>query len=156
MKKFLFILLTVVIIVSAVGCNQTPTNVPDDKDKQIENNGLEAQNEENKAENVKDFSSVDAVELLKEQLIIAYENTYGEFVPSDEEPSTFTGDKERLSYIIPRLSVKEETDQYYIISVIWDFYVDKETQEIYKYYNGLDEMFIPFDPNSDTALSFAG
>ena len=75
---------------------------------------------------------------------------------SDEEPSTFTGDKERLSYIIPRLTVKEETDQYYIISVIWDFYVDKETHEIFKFYNGMDEMFIPFDPQADTALSFAG
>lgn len=103
-----------------------------------------------------DLTTNDAVELLKEQLIIAYENTYGEFVSSDEEPSTFTGDKERLSYIIPRLTVKEETDQYYIISVIWDFYVNKETHEIFKYYNGIDEMFIPFDPQSDTALSFAG
>ena len=112
--------------------------------------------DENKAASVKEFSSDDAVELLKEQLIIAYENTYGEFVPSDEEPSTFTDDKERLSYIIPRLTVKDETDQYYIIPVIWDFYVDKETHEIFKYYNGLDEMFIPFDPQADTALSFAG
>lgn len=102
------------------------------------------------------LTSEDAVALLKEQLIAAYENTYGEFTPSDEEPSTFTGDKERLSYIIPRLTIKEETDQYYIISVIWDFYVDKETREIFKYYDGLDDMFIPFDPQSDTALSFAG
>ncbi len=111
---------------------------------------------ENKAKESKPFTSDDAVELLKEQLIIAYENAYGEFVPSDKEPSTFTGDKERLSYIISRLTVKEETDQYYIIPVIWDFYVDKETQEIFKFYNGIDEMFIPFDPQADTALAFAG
>lgn len=104
----------------------------------------------------KEFSSDDAALLLKEQLIIAYERTYGEFIPSDEEPSGFTGDNERLSYIIPRLTVKEETEQYYIIPVIWDFYVDKETHEIFKYYNGLDEMFIPFDPQADTALAFAG
>lgn len=112
--------------------------------------------DENKAANVKEFSSDDALELLKEQLIIAYEKTYGEFIPSDEEPSIYVGDKERLSYIIPRLTVKEETDQYYIIPVIWDFYVDKETHEIFKYYNGIDEMFIPFDPQADTALLFAG
>ena len=103
-----------------------------------------------------DFSSDDAVALLKEELIIAYERTYGEFIPSDEEPSIFMGDKERLSYIIPRLTIKEENEQYYIIPVIWDFYVDKETQEIFKYYNGLDEMLIPFDPQADTALAFAG
>ncbi|MBR5284845.1 MAG: hypothetical protein IKU27_07350 [Clostridia bacterium] len=104
----------------------------------------------------KDFTSDDALTLLKEQLIVAYEKTYGEFIPSDEEPSIYTGDKERLSYIIPRLTVKEENEQYYIIPVIWDFYVDKDTQEIFKYYNGLDEMFIPFDPLTDTALAFAG
>lgn len=102
------------------------------------------------------FTSDDAVALLKEQLIAAYENTYGEYTPSDEEPTTFTDDGERLRYIIPRLTVKEETDEYYIIPVIWDFYIDKETREIFKYYNGLDDMLIPFDPQSDTALSFAG
>ncbi len=130
MKKIMALVLTLVFIFSLVGCVDTKQQ--------------------------KDFSSDDAVVLLKEQLIIAYEKTYGEFAPSDEEPTTFTGDKERLSYIIPRLVVKEETEQYYIIPVIWEFYVDKETHEIFKYYNGLDEMFIPFDPQSDTALSFAG
>lgn len=104
----------------------------------------------------KEFSSDDAVALLKEQLIMAYEKNYGKFIPSDTEPSIYADDKERLSYIIPRLTVKEETEQYYIIPVIWDFYVDKETHEIFKYYNGLDEMFIPFDPQAGTALSFAG
>ena len=109
-----------------------------------------------KKEQPKEFSADDAVALLEEQLIIAYEKTYGEFVASDEEPTIYTGDKKRLSYIIPRLTVKEETEQYYIVPVIWDFYIDKETQEIFKYYNGLDEMFIPFDPQADTALAFAG
>lgn len=104
----------------------------------------------------KELSASDAVALLKEELIIAYEQTYGEFIPLDEEPSIYNGDKEILRYIIPRLAVKEDTEQYYIIPVIWDFYVDKETREIYKYYNGIDEMFIPFDPQIDTALSFAG
>ena len=107
-------------------------------------------------EHSKEFSANDAVALLKEQLIIAYEKTYGKFIPSDEEPSIYTDDKERLSYVIPRLTVKEENEQYYIIPVIWDFYVDKETCEIFKYYNGLDEMLIPFDPQTDTALAFAG
>lgn len=123
---------------------------------EILNTIIKSFNVNTNSSDVKRLSSDDAVELLKEQLIIAYENTYGEFVSSDDEPSTFTADKERLSYIIPRLSVKEETDQYYIIPVIWDFYIDKETHEIFKFYNGMDEMFIPFDPQADTALSFAG
>ena len=123
---------------------------------EILNTIIKSFNVNTNSSDVKRLSSDDAVELLKEQLIVAYENTYGEFVSSDEEPSIYVGDKERLSYIIPRLTVKEETDQYYIISVIWDFYVDKETHEIFKFYNGMDEMFIPFDPQADTALSFAG
>lgn len=124
--------------------------------EEILNTTIQSFNVNTNSTDVKRLSSGDAVELLKKQLIIAYEHIYGEFVPSDEEPSIYVGDKERLSYIIPRLIVKEETDQYYIIPVIWDFYVDKETHEIFKYYNGIDEMFIPFDPQADTALSFAG
>lgn len=60
------------------------------------------------------------------------------------------------SYVIPRLTVKEETEQYFIIPVIWDFYVDQETHKIYKFYNGIDESLIPFDTQDSTALAFAG
>ena len=130
MKRIIALMLALVFISLSVGCGDT--------------------------KHTKDFSSDDAVALLKEQLIIAYEKTYGEFIQSDEEPSIYAGDKERLSYIIPRLTLKEETEQYYIIPVMWDFYVDKETRQIFKYYNGHDDMFIPFDPEDDTALSFAG
>lgn len=34
-------------------------------------------------------------------------------------------DKDRLAYIIPRLSVSEENEYFYVIPVIWDFWVNK-------------------------------
>ena len=138
--KYICIFLVFVFVIGMVGCA----------------NDTELNNDNNQPNTQKALSPDEAIELLKEQLIIAYEKTYGEFTPSDEEPSMFTGDKERLSYVIPRLTVKEETEQYFIIPVIWDFYVDKETHKIYKYYNGIDESLIPFDPQDSTALAFVG
>lgn len=65
-------------------------------------------------------------------------------------------DKDRLAYIIPRLSVSEENKYFYVIPGIWDFWVNKTSGQIYVHYQGLDDTLTPFDPASDTALSFAG
>lgn len=139
-KYYLCVFLAVIFAIGMAGC--TDNTEPNDK-----NNPSEVQEA---------LSSEEALELLKEQLIVAYEKTYGEFTPSDEEPTAITGDEERLRYVIPRLTVKEETEQYFIVPVIWDFYIDKETHKIYKFYNGIDQTFTLFDPQDSTALAFAG
>ncbi len=103
-----------------------------------------------------EVSADQAIEALRENLLTAYENTYGEYQPSDTPPDIYTADKDRLAYIIPRLSVSEENEYFYVIPVIWDFWVNKCSGQIYVHYQGLEDSLTPFDPASDTALSFAG
>lgn len=98
----------------------------------------------------------DAVELVKKQLIQAYENIYGIYEPSDVEPTLYSDNSERLAYIIPRLEVREETDEYYVIPVVWDFRVYKESGQVMVYYNGIDPMEYTFDPTNPNHLAFAG
>jgi len=97
-----------------------------------------------------------ATELLKRQLITAYENTYGKYIPANQDPGNLSGDDLRLPYIIENLHVYKQDDEFYWVKVIWDFIVEKQTGAIYKVYNGIDPTVTPFDPNSDTALAFAG
>lgn len=97
-----------------------------------------------------------ALKILKEQLIEAYENTYGEYIPKKDDPGNMSGDKERLPYIIEHLEINAENDYYYTVPVIWDFRINKYTGDVYKYYNGRDNMMIHFDPSNPNALAFAG
>ena len=101
-------------------------------------------------------SKEDAVALVCEQLIKAYENVHGPYVPSDVEPNFYSDDSERLAYIIPRLEVREETDEYYVIPVMWDFRVYKSTGEVKVYYNGIDPFEYTFDPTNPNHLAFSG
>ena len=107
-----------------------------------------------------DMSSVltkeQALKILKKQLIEAYENTYGEYIPKKDDPGNMSGDKERLPYIIEHLEINGENDYYYTVPVIWDFRINKYTGDVYKYYNGLDNTIIHFDPTNSNALAFAG
>ena len=102
------------------------------------------------------LSDEDALRLLKYQLITAYEATYGEYTPRYDDPGSMAGDKERLPYIIEILRITKDDGEYYTVPVIWDFLIEKETGRIYKFYDGLDKMLIPFDPLDENALSFAG
>lgn len=97
-----------------------------------------------------------AVALVTEQLILAYENVYGPYEPSDIEPGLYSDDASRLAYIIPRLSVSVETEEYYVIPVIWDFRVYKESGEVTVYYNGVDAFEYIFDPTNPNHIAFAG
>ncbi|MBE5864792.1 MAG: hypothetical protein E7292_01095 [Lachnospiraceae bacterium] len=101
-------------------------------------------------------SADEAVELVREQVIKAYENVYGPYVPTDAEPTLYSDDSERLAYIIPRLEVIGETDEYYVIPVIWDFRVYKSTGEVKVYYNGIDPYEYTFDPTNPNHIAFAG
>lgn len=104
------------------------------------------------------YTQEDAIKIVQEQVILAYENQYGEFTPSDVKPTStiHTDDKEYLAYTIPRLTVREETEKYYVIPVIWDFLVDKQTGRVLVYYNGIDPFAYVFDPMAEGALAFAG
>lgn len=104
------------------------------------------------------LSPEDALLMLKYQLITAYQIRYGEYIPryDDPDPAGLIGDKERLPFIIETLRVTKDDGEYYTVPVIWDFLIEKETGKIYKFYDGLDKMLIPFDPLDENALSFAG
>ena len=99
----------------------------------------------------------EAVERVREQLIVAFEKKFGEFVPFDEND-----DKGRLSEeaylrkIITNLTVKSENDRYYVIPVVYDFWVDKYRGDVYTFYNGIVMQINIFDPNAEGALAFPG
>lgn len=100
-------------------------------------------------------TSDEAVDNLKNALIQAYESTYGEFEELDAMPDEYS-DEAYLRYCISSLKVKSENDRFYIIECVFDFYVDKYTDDIFKFYNGIDETFTYFDSKDKNALAFAG
>ncbi len=100
-----------------------------------------------------------AVKYLREQLIIAYENQYDTvFIPTEEEPEKNWGqdwDRWRIS-TLDTDSILCETDRFYVIPYVWEFYVDKYTSEVYEMYNGLPNIITRFDFTKDGALMFPG
>lgn len=100
----------------------------------------------------------EALEKLETQLIRAYENTYGTFVPLEEEPasSPYPGDDVMFRWKIAHLEVASETDRFYRIPFVWDFLVDKYTGDVIVHYNGDSQTFHRFNPESPGALAFAG
>ena len=54
----------------------------------------------------------EAAEHLCDELTKAYENTYGEYTPLDEDPSP-TDDAEYLRYAIANLDLKDEDERFY-------------------------------------------
>lgn len=93
---------------------------------------------------------------LESLLIAAYENAYGTFAPYDDAPPSPYQEMEYLRWQIPRLSVESENDRFYIIPCVWDFYVDKYTDDVFTHYHGMDETFTKFDPMDENALRFPG
>lgn len=43
-----------------------------------------------------------------------------------------------------------------MLPVVFDFWVDKYTGDVYVFYNGLEMNIYLFDPNEPGALAFAG
>ena len=98
----------------------------------------------------------EATDHLESLLITAYENVYGTFTPYDDAPPSLNQETEFLRWQIPRLSVESENDRFYIIPCVWDFYVDKYTDDVFTHYHGTDETFTKFDPMDENALRFPG
>ncbi|SNS80067.1 Copper amine oxidase N-terminal domain-containing protein [Anaerovirgula multivorans] len=106
---------------------------------------------------VNELSEVEAIELLKEQLIIAFNLKFGEFIPLFQlEDSGNYDEKESLRYIISNLKVSSENDRYYVIPVVFDFWIDKYTGDVYVFYNGINMVIKSFNLYDENALSFAG
>ncbi len=101
------------------------------------------------------ISKAEAVETVKKQLIEAYNLTYGEYVPWNEN-ETYKNNGDDIRKAIYNLTVTEENDRFYTIPVVFDFWVDKYTGEVYVFYNGMTMAIYKFDPESKGALTFAG
>ncbi len=105
------------------------------------------------SESLNPITSDQSVKIVKQQLITAYENRYGEYTPDKR------GDNKDGDYwydIIEGLEVSRENDRYYVIPVVYDFWVDKYTGDVYTFYNGQLMVISKFNPLSPGALAFAG
>ncbi|MDR1558766.1 MAG: copper amine oxidase N-terminal domain-containing protein [Clostridiales bacterium] len=102
------------------------------------------------------MSQEGAIKLLKDQLMIAYENRFGvEFSPLDAMPAS--GDEqETYRYTISHISILYENDRFYTIWFNREFMVDKYTGTVFLYYNGQTQTINVFNPFSPGALTFAG
>lgn len=100
----------------------------------------------------------EAIEAVKSSLIFAYEKKYGSFKEADKNQKTdiYQGDKENLKIIIRDLKITSENDRFYILPVVYDFWYDKYTGEIFTFYNGETMEIKLFNPNSEDALAFPG
>ncbi len=104
------------------------------------------------------LSEEEALDILETQLTQAYENRFGTFVPLEEEPasSPYPGDEIMFRWKIAHLEIGSENDRFYRVPFVWDFLVDKYTGEVIVHYNGIDQFFHRFNPESPGALAFAG
>ncbi len=108
-------------------------------------------------DNAEMLSKEEAVGIAKEQLIIAFEKKFGEFVPlAENEKSGREDDKAILRDMITNLAITSENDRYYTVPVMYDFWIDKYTGDVYTFYNGLTMQINIFDPYAGNALSFPG
>jgi len=105
--------------------------------------------------NVKPMTREQCIQIVKEQLITAYEKRYGVYKPFSSS-DTYVNDGDDIRKAISNLTVTDENDRYYVIPVVFDFWVDKYTGDVYVFYNGQTMSITSFDPSSPGALTFAG
>ncbi|ASA25803.1 copper amine oxidase N-terminal domain-containing protein [Paenibacillus donghaensis] len=104
-----------------------------------------------------EISKEEAVEQVREQLITAFEKKFGTYTPlADNEQAETNDDKSMLRKVITNLAVQSENDRYYVLPVVYDFWVDKYTGDVYTYYNGLVMTIQLFNPDNENALAFPG
>jgi len=102
------------------------------------------------------LESAQAVQKVKDQLIVAYEKKYnGVFKPLDKKPEE-SGGQDIIRYMITNLHVSSENDRFFIMPMVWDFMIDKYTGTIYVFDNADVQTINKFDPNAPGALDFAG
>lgn len=105
------------------------------------------------------LSKKEATEIVRQQLIEAYELKFGEYIPWPEGKELITGvydDSEFLRQRITELKVTNENDRFYVLPVVYDFWVDKYTGKVYTFYRGITFFIKTFDPEDKNALAFPG
>lgn len=104
------------------------------------------------------LSQNEAKEILKKQLILAYENIYKEkFIPYDSVSNNELNEKENWrKFITSRITISSENSRFYIFPIVWDFWVDKYTGDVFVFYRGANYMIYKFNPYNENAFAFAG
>lgn len=102
------------------------------------------------------LSEAEAMEILKKEFLIAYEKKFGEFTPLNEKPPRQDDDENMLRYLVTNMKVESENDRFYKIPIMYEFWVDKYTKQVYVYYNGIPMTINLFDPEAKNAIDFPG
>lgn len=105
--------------------------------------------------NAERISKDEAIKILQKKLKTAYEKKFGYYFSSSKKPSINTNEKEKFRYLFSHLSINSENDRFYVIPVVYDFWVDKYTGEVFVYYDGFPKTIKKFDPRDQCALDFA-
>jgi hypothetical protein len=103
----------------------------------------------------KPWLKVEAVEKIKREAIKAFEKEYGKFEPLSEKPAAYL-QKNALRHRITSLSVKSESDRFYVIDFIKEIWVDKYTGKAYIFSNGNPMTVIPYESDKPEMLLAAG
>ncbi|MEG1964939.1 MAG: stalk domain-containing protein [Oscillospiraceae bacterium] len=106
-------------------------------------------------ENAHGLSEAEAMRILKEKLLTAYEKKFGKFNLLNEKPSV-QDDEKMLRYLITNMKIEAENDRFYIVPVMHEFWIDKYTKEIYIYYSGVPMTINLFDEEAKNAIDFPG
>ncbi|MNJ45244.1 hypothetical protein D3C77_403310 [compost metagenome] len=103
------------------------------------------------------MSEEQAIRKVRQELVLAYEKKFGTYTPLAEgETVEASDDQTYLRKVITELKVTSQNDRYYVLPVVYDFWVDKYTGDVYTYYNGLEMNINKFDHSAEHALAFPG
>lgn len=108
---------------------------------------------------VEPLSNEEALAILRKELEKAYETVYGkkyESYKGNLSDKNLSEEDGWRNFISNKLYIKGENDRYYIIPVVFDFFVDKYTGDVYVFYQGANYVIYKFDSYSKDAFSFAG
>ena len=92
-----------------------------------------------------------ATEVLQGALAKAYILTYGSLSEPDEGDNTF---RQVFWELLTAPRVLSEDNDYYVYSGVTPFWVEKRTGDIYKHIKGPSPRTVPFDPETENALTF--
>jgi len=102
----------------------------------------------------KALGNAEAVQKVKDQLIIAYEQKYNTaFKPLESKPPVST-EQDNIRYEIANLHVESESDRFFIMTMMTDFMIDKYTGTVYVFNNGEIQTIDKFNPKASDAFAF--
>lgn len=98
-----------------------------------------------------EISKEDAILILKGEILRAAEKKYED----DNDSESKRRWEDYVKFKLNTGKISGETDRFYIIPVVFDFFVDKYTGEIIVYYNGEADTYYKFVPDK-YSLAFSG